>query len=109
MGIILVLEIVVVIAALVVLAASTLKVIGTGRQLVRVAGRFQEQTASKTAGITSRADTAQELAQRLPERADLLERRGQALSESMRRLAVIAEAAAEAKQPLDKVRDYLGL
>lgn len=107
--ILLILEIVIVCAAFAALLASLAKLGKNAMSFGRTAKRAQANMAPRVGHITAQADTTRELGFRVMDRAEELEQKGAALSLTMNKMRVIAEAASEAKKSFDRITGYVGL
>lgn len=106
---ILILEIIIVIIAIAAFLASAAILGRNAMSFGRTAQRLQTNLTPQVDKISTQAGTARELGFRLMDRAGELERRSATLSVSMNRMKVLTDAAAEAKQKLDRVTGYIGL
>ncbi|GBE57574.1 hypothetical protein BMS3Abin01_00495 [bacterium BMS3Abin01] len=105
----LIIEITTVILSFLTLAYTGVRVGRSVAGFGRTAQRFQQQVEPKAARLTRQGETAQKLAFRVMERAEVLEQRVAILTISMERMMVLASAAAEARRKIGKVTGYIGL
>lgn len=106
---ILIAEIVIVCVAFAILLFYAAKLGKNAMSFGRTAKKAQTNMSPRVEHIAARANTARELGFRVMDRAEELERRGAVLAVTMNRMKVIAAAASETKQSLDRVTSYIGL
>ena len=102
------LEILVIVAAFATLVATGVK---TGRKAMSLNNHVQQvsrEAQVKVFSIVGGANSAQAKAQALPDRLMLLQRRQVEALVAVRRLTVIVSAFQEARQPLNRVLEYIG-
>lgn len=107
--VVLIIEILLVLTAFGVMVMAGAKMGRQAAALVRASRKMQEHAQPKAAKLAAQADTARELGLRVAEQSELLERRGEVLSITMKRMMILGDAAAEAMNKLNKVTSYLGL
>ena len=102
------LEISLIVAAFATLVATGIK---TGRKAMSLRRHVQQvsrEAQAKVFSIMGGANTAQAKAQALPGRLMLLQRRQAEALVAVRRLMVIVSAFQEARQPLNRILEYIG-